>query len=326
MHRLIHRTLAAPAAIALVCLLALPLAAFANTSEAIAQTGGMTVTLPMPGSGLSVVVQLDVVGNISQVTVDPVGTYTATKVGPHAVTFDNTDGSPQVKIKAKGDKLAVKASAPTLATLLGSGTWSADLFGTHETTNVGYTIGAATDGSPTVAIDSVAAPGDVTVVQGTPKTHSGPNGADASVKIEFSRDGFTKKLEIKVSVKADEDIGAKLSITLSGKDKQKLSGPLADLVGTRSWAGHLCDGTAVGFTYDVVADGTVAFGAATGAPATSKTEEARHPGQVRRHQDQGQRQAQREEGRDLGAEGRRQDRQVQAHPGRGSDGQHARRP
>ena len=272
MLKTIQRTFAAPLCIALIALLALPLAVFANTSGAIAQTGGMSLTLPMAGSGLSVVVQLDVVGNVSQVAIDPVGTYTATRLGPHAVTFDNADGTSQVKINAKGDKLAVKASAPTLATFIGSGTWSADLFGTGTVTTVGYTIGGAGT-VPTIAIGSVAAPADVVVVQGTPKTKTGSEGSTASVQIVFTRDGFTKKLDIKISVKASGTRAASLRITLSGKDRQKLSGALADLIGTHSWAGHLCDGTAVAFTYDVVDPGTLVFGAATGATATTKTDE-----------------------------------------------------
>ena len=52
----IRRAAVVPMGIALVALLALPAAVFANTSEAIAQTGGMSVTLPMPGAGLTVVV------------------------------------------------------------------------------------------------------------------------------------------------------------------------------------------------------------------------------------------------------------------------------
>ena len=271
MLRPIRRAVVAPIGIALVALLALPLSVLANTSEAIAQTGGMTVTLPMPGSGLSVVVKLDVVGNVSQVDLDPVGTYSATKVGPHAVTFENGDGTSQVKIKAGGDRLAVKASAPTLASFLGSGTWSADVFGTGVTTKVGYTVGDLGGGKPTVKIDSVDAPGDIGVVQGTEKTKTGPKGSSASIGITFSRDGFNKKLDISVSVKAAGDHPASFKITLSGKDKQKLTGTLADLIGVHSWAGHLCDGTAVGFTYTVADPGTVAFGAASGAPATSKS-------------------------------------------------------
>jgi hypothetical protein len=276
MSRPTHRTLAATLGIALVALLALPLAVFANTSEAIAQTGGMSVTLPMPlpGTGLSVVVKLDAVGNVSQVALDPVGTYSATKLGPHAVTFDNADGTSRVKINAKGDALSVKASVPTLASLLGSGKWSADLFGTHEPTTVDYTVGDSA-GAPTIAIDSVAAPVDVAVVQGTPKMTTGPKGSDASVRVEFSRNGFTKKLDIRVSVKAGGERPASLRITLSGKDRQRLAGTLEQLVGTRTWAGHLCDGTPVSFGYEVVATGTVGsvvFGTAS-APTTVKTNE-----------------------------------------------------
>ncbi len=81
MLRPIRRAVVAPLGIALVALLALPVAVLANTSEAIAQTGGMTVTLPMPGSGLTVEIKLDVVGNVSQVDLDPVGTYSATRSG-----------------------------------------------------------------------------------------------------------------------------------------------------------------------------------------------------------------------------------------------------
>jgi hypothetical protein len=271
MTRPTHRTLAAPIGMALVALMALPLAALANTSEAVAQTGGMTLTLPMPGSGLSVDVRLDAVGNVSQVDLDPVGTYSATKLGPHAVTFENGDGTSQVKINAKGDKVAVKASAPTLAEFVGTGTWSADLFGTGEKTTVDYTVGDA-GGAPTIALGPVVAPSDVTVLAGTPATKSGPKGSEAKVRIDFSRAGFTKKLEIKVSVKAGGDRPANLKVTLSGKDKQKLSGTLAELIGggERTWFGHLCDGTAVSFTYEVHDPGTVAFGAAT-APVSVKS-------------------------------------------------------
>ena len=188
------------------------------------------------------------------------------------MTFDNADGNSQVKISAKGDKLAVRASAPTLATFIGSGTWSADLFGSGAVTTVGYTIaGAGT--APTIAIGSVAAPADVVVVQGTPKTKTSSEGGSASVQIVFTREGFTKKLDIKISVKAVGARAASLKITLSGKDKQKLSGALADLIGTHSWAGHLCNGTPVAFTYDVVDPGTLVFGAATGATATNTSDE-----------------------------------------------------
>ena len=89
----------------------------------------------------------------------------------------------------------------------------------------------------------------------------------------FSRDGYTKKLTIKVSVKAEGDHPASLQLALSGKDRQKMSGTLAELAGSHTWSGKLCDGTAVTIGYTVNPDGTVAYGSATGGTATVKTGE-----------------------------------------------------
>jgi len=254
----------------LMVLLALPAAVFANTSGPIAQTGGMTATLPLMGSSLKVDVKLDVVGNITTVDLDPIGTYEASKVGPHAVTFDSTDGTTQVKIKAKGDKLSIRAKAGSLAAFIGSGTWSADVFGTGAPTNVAYTVGAAPDGTPTVKIDSVTPAAGVTFVTPAPETKTGDEGSRATAKVIFSANGFMKTLKITVGVSTEGTHPASLKIELSGKDRQKFSGPLADLLGAHMWSGHLCDGTPVSFTYDVVDPGTAVFGSAT-APATVKT-------------------------------------------------------
>jgi hypothetical protein len=263
----------ATTAVALVALLALPMAVLATTTEAIAQTGGMTVTLPLLGSSLNVEVTLDGTGNLSQVNLDPIGTYSATKVSGHAVSFDNADGTTQVKIKARGDKLSVKATAGTLDALVGTGSWSADVFGTGEKSSVAYTVGKAADGTPTVALGTISAATGITAVAGTPKTHAGDDedhGATASVKVAFNRDGYTKTLSIKVSIKTSGDHLASLQVSLSGKDRQKLTGALADLVGTHIWSGKACDGTALGIVYDVLADGTVTYGSATGGTATVK--------------------------------------------------------
>ena len=273
MHKLRGRLIAAPVALGLMALMALPVAALASTNAAIAQTGGMTVVLPGLGTPLTVDVKLDANGNLVQVNLDPVGTYSVSRISGHAVTFVSADGATQVKIKAGGDKMSVKASAGTLDALVGSGTWSADVFGTGTKTTIGYTVGKALDGSPTVAIDSVNAPAGITVVQDPAKTDTEDHEAKASVKVSFSLDGYTKKLSISVSVDTEGTHKATLKITLSGKDRQVLTGPLATLVGSRTWSGKLCNGTAVSFTYTVNADGTLTFGAATGAPATSKTGE-----------------------------------------------------
>jgi len=275
MLRLRNHFFTVPIGVALITLLALPMTVLGNTSGPIAQTGGMTATFPLLGSSLKVEVKLDVVGNVSQVNLDPIGTYSATKLGPHAVTFTRADGATQVNIKAKGDKLSIKASAGTLDALVGFGTWSANVLGTGTAT-VAYTIGKASNGTPTVAINSVVAPAGITVVQDPPKTETEDHGASASVKVAFSLNGFTKKLTIKVSVKADGERPASLKIELSGKDRQKLTGTLAELLGSHTWSGRLCNGTAIGIRYNVLGDnstGTVAYVDATGGTATVKSNE-----------------------------------------------------
>lgn len=265
------RIVATPIVLGLMALMALPMAALATTTAAIAQTGGMTVVLPGLGTPLTVDLTLDATGNVSQVNLDPVGTYSASQVSGHAVSFDSGDGTTQVKIRAGGSRMSVRAAAGTLDALVGSGSWSADVFGTGAKTTVGYTVGKATDGSPTVAIDSVSAPGGIAVAQGAPKTGSGDHEAKASVQVTFSLDGFTKKLTISVSVDTEDTHQASFNISLSGKDRQTLTGPLETLVGGRTWSGTLCDGTAVSFTYTVNADGTVSYGDATGATATVRS-------------------------------------------------------
>ncbi len=261
--------LAGMSGIALAALLVLPGAAFAGSSGTIAQTGGMTATLPILGTSLAVGVTLDASGNLSQVNLDPVGAYTATTLGTHAVTFATADGVTKVKIRASGSRLSIKAGTASLDNLLGSGTWSADVFGTKAKSMVGYTIGKASDGSPTVTIDSVSVAAGITATTLPGKTASDKEGASASAGVDFAMNGFVKHLRIAVGVRAERDHKASLSITLSGLDRQQLTGTLASLAGDHTWSGALCNGTAVTATVAVAADGTVTFRNATGAPATS---------------------------------------------------------
>lgn len=268
-----RRSVSVLAGMTLVALLALPAVVLGNTSGPIAQTGGMTATLPLFGSPLKVAVTLDVVGNISAVDIDPIGDFSATRVGPHAVSFETTDGAVQVKIKAKGDKMSIRASASSLADLVGSGTWSADVFGTGDLSEVAYTVGAALDGTPTLAIDSVAAAPSGVVVDAMPvENKTDEKGSSASARIDFSFEGFVKHLKIKVSVRHEGDRVARLSFELSGKDRQKLSGTLEELVGAHSWTGFLCDGTPATVNFMVNLDGTVSFVDAT--PAATRTDTA----------------------------------------------------
>jgi hypothetical protein len=250
-------------------LLAIPAGVAANTNEPIAQTGGMTATLPLLGTSLTVGVTLDDVGNISAVTLDPAGALTATKTTDHAVKFSNTGGTAKVTVKAKGDKLSIKATAK-LDALTGTGSWSADVFGTGANSTVAYTVGKDAGGKPTLAIGAVTAASGLTSEVKPTESKEEDGKTSVSGSVIFARDGFTKQL--KISVKVDEDDGdASLNITLSGKDRQELSAALADLLGPRMWSAHLCNGTPVTVNYHVAAGGTIVFDSATGASATTKT-------------------------------------------------------
>lgn len=251
-----------------VMALAFPVSAFANTNEPIAQTGGMTVTIPMLGTSLTVAVTLDPVGKISGVALDPAGTLPTSVTSDHGVKFSSVDGTASVQVKAKGDKLTVKARTKTLADLLGSGTWKANVFGAGTEANVGYTVGVDAAGKPTLKIDSATASAGVGVVIKDP-TDDRDGEASARATVVFSLNGYSKSLKLSVTV--GEDGTAGLKITLSGKDRQKLQSTLELLVGPRTWSAHLCDGTPVLVAYHVTTEGTAVFDSSTGPTATVKT-------------------------------------------------------
>jgi hypothetical protein len=257
------KRLAAPVLIAIS--LAFPVGIAANTNEQIAATGGMTVELPLLGGSLTVEVKLDVVGHISEVNLTPADTVSQTKSGDHKVTFANTDGTVRVDVKARGHKLSVRTKAASLDDLVGNGVWSAAVFGPGTESSVPYSIGK--DGTrPTLVIGTPTVPAAVTATVSPIKT----SGNNVSGKVTFESDGYTKTLSIWVHV--DQGGGkAMLKIVLSGKDKQKLSGTLAELVGARTWSAHLCDGTAATVNYLVNADGTVDFVSAV--PSTVSVKE-----------------------------------------------------
>jgi hypothetical protein len=252
---ILTRRLVAPALIAIA--LAFPVGIAAHTTEQIAETGGMT--LPILGASAVVKIELDDVGHITAVTFTPAGDLTQTKSGDHRVTFANADGTARVDIAARGHKLSVKAKTGSLADLVGSHVWSADVFGTGTDSTVAYEIGNA-DGKPTLTFGDVSVPTGVTFTKSDVKT----SGNNVSGKVTFESDGYVKTLKFWIHV--DQGGGkAMLKIVLSGKDKQKLSGELADLVavGTRTWSAHLCNDTEATVSYTVNADGTVSFVNAT---------------------------------------------------------------
>jgi hypothetical protein len=269
-----------PARISMIALagllLVFPSGALGNSNNPITQTGGMSASLPLLGTTLIVDVALDELGNISGVTLNPSAALSSTSTAKDMVKFSNADGSVKVTVKASGDRLAIKARA-SLDTLLGSGTWSANVFGTGKA-SVDYTIGKDADGNPTVTLGAITAPSGVSATKTAPwskpksssKKEEGSEGrAWASAGVTFSHDGFTKRLSITISNRLP-DGPAKLSIILSGRDRQDLSGTLAALAGARTWSARLCDGTPVAVHYHVTSAGTVLYDGATGAPAKER--------------------------------------------------------
>lgn len=267
-------------AVAAFLLAATPAGVAATTNAPIAATGGMTATLPLLGTSLTVAVTLDAVGNIKGVALDPSTALSKTKSGDDFVKFTNTDGSVKVTVKAMGGQLAIKARAKLLSDLLGTRSWSADVFGTGTPSTAAYTVGKDTSGNPTVKINSVSVSpsagitwtaNPVPAVKIAPKNAKPANkdkGSSAVAGGTFAWQGFTKRLSITAHVAGDGT--ASLAIILSGRDAQKRNGTLLSLAGPWTWSAHECNGTAVTIKYHV-AGGKVVYDGATGATATEKS-------------------------------------------------------
>ena len=272
-HHMRHRRRLFSLIAGVVLVGALPTIAAANTTEAVAETGGMTLTVPaMPGvPGITIGVTLDEFGNITKVSVD--GSDIILNSSPvHKVTFElGTDGSTTVQVKAKGEKLSTKVKTSNLGSLVGDHTWEGDIFGTDFPATVNYSIAQVAGATPYLEIT------DVKVVSDVAKTINGPftkmDGDDdddheqeyeSKATVTFTQDGYTKTLKIEVETKYDDDddddhgyngVYGKLKVELKGKDRQVLAG--ADVYGDKLWTGLLCDGTTATVNYTVAADGTM---------------------------------------------------------------------
>ena len=281
-------------AVAAFLLAATPAGVAATTNPPIAQTGGMTATLPLLGTPLTVAVTLDSVGNISGVALDPSTALSKTKSGDDFVKFSNNDGTVKVTVKAIDGRLSIKAKAKTLSDLVGKGP-GLPMSSAPGRSTAYYTVGRDPSGKPTVAIGAVHPAAGVAWKLGpfvatkvTPSTaKSGAadkgkaKGAHAAADGTFSWQGFTKSLTISINVAGDGT--ASMAITLSGRDAQKLNGTLASLAGARTWSAHTCAGTAVSVKYHVASNGTVVYDGATGAtrPPRRPSEPASWPGSTR---------------------------------------------
>ena len=252
--------------------LAIPAAAMANTTEAIADTGGMHLVLL--GSTVEVDVTLDEFGNIDSVAVTG-GGLTETSTGDHKVRFSTADGATKVDVKAKKDKLSASMRSATLGDLVGDHVWTAEVF-PDATATVPFSIAEDGTGNPVLSLGDVALTGansgDVEVTVRGPFQEIDDDEAEAKATVVFAWNGFTKTLRIQVEVEDDDDDdddhGAKLKVELRGKDRQMIgAASLADLVGLYTWTGLLCDGTSVTVDYQVGGDGTVTPGAVGGVGA-----------------------------------------------------------
>ena len=270
-----RRTALVVGLMAAALLLIIPGSVLANTNEPIAQTGGMSATLPLMGTSLQVDIALDTVGVIKTVDVNPLSGMTQTKTDPGYVRFATSDGKTSVSVLARGGRLAL-TERTTLGNLAGNGSWSADVFGTKAKSTVAYTIGKDGSGNPTVTLGAISPAAGVTATADPTATKSAKTKLTggwsfASAGVTFTWQGWTKHLSISVSSKSDGT--AALRIVLSGRDRQKTVGTLAQLAaaGERTWSAHLCDATPVSVTYHVAADGTLVYDSATGGTATEKT-------------------------------------------------------
>ena len=243
-----RRTALVVGLMAAALLLIIPGSVLANTNEPIAQTGGMS-TMPLIGTGLQVDIALDTVGVITTVDVNPLDGLAKTKSDPGYVRFATADGKTSVSVLARGGRLSL-TERTTLDNLIGTNRWSADVFGTKAKSTVDYAIGKDTSGNPTVTIGTISPASGVTATVDVAKAKSVKTKftggwAVATAGVTFTSDGWTKHLSISVSGKTDGT--AALKITLSGKDRQKTTGTLAQLAaaGERTWSAHLCDATPV---------------------------------------------------------------------------------
>ena len=125
----------------------------APTSSPAAPAAAATsnVTLPLLASSLTVAITTDVGGGLLDVSLG--GSSTGLDLDtarPGKVSFVNEAGTVKVKVSAKDGGEKVEVRAGSLGDISGAGGWSGDVFGTGETTTVGFTVGAGSDGGPDI--------------------------------------------------------------------------------------------------------------------------------------------------------------------------------
>jgi hypothetical protein len=231
--------------------------AYAASSNPITVTKGMDVRMPLAGASQRTSIVIDAnTGGLTSVTIDPSSGFVATKAEAHRVTFRNSSLPVKLEVKVDGNTLSNKLTARSLTTIVGSGSFSSDLFGTGAVV-VPYAVGMDAAGRPTLSLGTPTVPGGVTVAS----TGTTLRPRSAGARAGFTANGMTKWLLIGLSA-GRGGANAELVVAVQAEARQVL--PLAALAGSKTWTGPTCGGVTNSLTYVVNPDGT--FGAATATP------------------------------------------------------------
>ncbi len=262
-----HRWATLVALTLVVSFLAAPAASLASTTEAIADTGGTTLTLDILGSPLEIAVSLDEIGHITEVLISDTA-FAVDRGDDHRVRFSNTDESTRIEVRAKKHKLRTDVKTDTVAGILGTHQWAGKLFGSDQDTLVTFDVVENASGHPELENVSVDAlfPADATATVGAVENEVGADEAESKVEIDFAWNGFEMRLKIKAELHLDgDDRPAHLRVELKGKDRQRLAlDNLGELVGDHSWTGRRCDGTPIAVSYTIDDPAGVSFDGVSG--------------------------------------------------------------
>jgi hypothetical protein len=187
------------------------------------------------GTWITLSVGTDAAGHLTSVDLTSGGVAVAgavaTEVSPHAVEFVIGDGATHVEVKAKGKSVKTEVAASALADLVGTHTWSGELFGVgNGPTTVAFTI-VDNGGVPSITGVTVGGLNSGSQIV-TPSTDSGDDGSEAKVRIELTDgQGHDARITIKVEVE-DHDGQAAAELKISARSDLFATvdavGPVAD--------------------------------------------------------------------------------------------------
>lgn len=234
------RSLATTAVIAALLVIAPGAAGATTTTDTTAPTDSVpettapdtvvssTTVLNILGTGITLDVELDPTGRLSSVSLvddasgapaDPLADPEVTHESGHKVQILLGDDATSVQVQAGGNKVDTKVRTADLAGLVGSHTWTGELFGAgNGETSIGFTV-SGTDGFPEVTLDSVAAGSDGVSATDRSWTETDDDGYEAKLRVDLT-DGTDKaRVVISVSVELDEDDGPHARLKISAHSR-----------------------------------------------------------------------------------------------------------